>query len=52
MWVVDDMLARPEPPLPHSPRITEVPVFTPDGHLQTELAIMWLDGLFTPLHRG
>lgn len=37
MWVVDDMLARPEPPLPPLTRITEVPVFTPDGHLQTEL---------------
>jgi putative DNA primase/helicase len=35
MWIVDDMLARPEPPLPSLTRIIETPVFAPDGTLQT-----------------
>jgi putative DNA primase/helicase len=35
MWLVDDMLARPDPPLPPLTRIVEVPVFAPDGTLQT-----------------
>jgi hypothetical protein len=35
MWLVDDMLARPEPPLPALSRITETPAFAPDGTLQT-----------------
>jgi putative DNA primase/helicase len=35
MWLVDDLLARPEPPLPPLARITEAPVFGPDGTLQT-----------------
>ena len=34
--VVRDMLATPAPPLPILSRITEVPVFAPDGTLQTE----------------
>ncbi len=34
--VVTDMLATPNPPLPRLTRITEVPVFAPDGTLQTE----------------
>jgi hypothetical protein len=29
------MLARPDPPLPPLTRIVEVPVFAPDGTLQT-----------------
>jgi hypothetical protein len=35
MWLVDDMLARPELPFPWLTRITETPVFAPDGTLQT-----------------
>ncbi len=34
--VVKNMLAVPNPPLPVLSRITEVPVFAPDGTLQTE----------------
>jgi len=34
--VVKDMLATPDPPLPILTRITEIPVFAPDGTLQTE----------------
>jgi hypothetical protein len=33
MWLVDDMLATPEPQLPVLTRITETPVFAPDGTL-------------------
>ena len=36
MWLVDDMLARPEPPLLPLTRITETPVVAPDGSLETE----------------
>jgi len=36
MDVVKNMLATPDPPLPVLSRITEVPVFAPDGTLQTE----------------
>jgi len=36
MDVVRDMLATPEPPLPILTRITEIPVFAPDGTLQTQ----------------
>ncbi len=36
MDVVKDMLAVPNPPLPVLSRITEVPVFAPDGTLQSE----------------
>jgi len=36
MRVIKDMLAVPNPPLPVLSRITEVPVFAPDGTLQTE----------------
>jgi len=36
MDVIRDMLAAPNPPLPVLSRITEVPVFAPDGTLQTE----------------
>jgi hypothetical protein len=35
MWLVEDMLARPAPPLPPLTRIVEVPVFAEDGTLQT-----------------
>jgi hypothetical protein len=35
LWVVDDMLARPDPPFPPLTRVTETPAFTPDGSLQT-----------------
>ncbi len=34
--VVRDLLARPNPPLPILTRIVHVPVFAPDGMLQTE----------------
>lgn len=34
--VVQDMLAHPDPPLPVLYRITEAPVFAPDGTLQLE----------------
>ncbi len=36
MDVIKNMLATPDPPLPVLSRITEVPVFAPDGTLQTE----------------
>ena len=36
MDVIKDMLAMPEPPLPVLSRIAEVPVFAPDGALQTD----------------
>ncbi len=36
MDVVKNMLAMPDPPLPNLTRIVEVPVFAPDGTLQTE----------------
>ncbi|MCZ6623585.1 MAG: hypothetical protein O7B35_05055 [Deltaproteobacteria bacterium] len=34
--VIRDMLATPDPPLPKLERIVQVPVFGPDGSLQTE----------------
>lgn len=34
-WLVEDMLARPDPPLLPLTRIVQVPVFAPDGTLQT-----------------
>ena len=36
MDVIKDMLAAPNYPLPFLSRITEVPVFAPDGTLQTD----------------
>jgi hypothetical protein len=51
-WLVDDMLARPDPPLPPLTRIVEVPVFAPDGTLQTTPGYHPASATFLALPKG
>lgn len=51
-WLVEDMLARPDPPLPPLTRIVEVPVFAPDGTLQTTPGYHPASATFLALPKG
>jgi putative DNA primase/helicase len=52
VWLVEDMLARPDPPLPPLTRIVEVPVFAPDGTLQTTPGYHPASATFLALPKG
>jgi putative DNA primase/helicase len=50
--VVKDILATPEPPLPVISRIVQIPVFAPDGSLQTESGYCAASQTYISLPRG